>query len=504
MKKAVVTLFSLAMIVSAMPSAMAAQAESFRDVPVDHWAYEEIDRAVDRGIINGYGDGTFGPSNPVTNAHFSAIIARAYFPDDLEQADSLSDAQSGWWYGSIVCCDKNGLLDGTVVGKKHSETGEWGSEVNSSMSRYDMAQVMYNLLRNQGAKMPSGSQQTAVQSSIKDWSSIPDSYQTAVSVCYALGLLNGQADGTFGGNNSMNRAQACVVIDRLNQYLTGSNPQQGQNWTRVVNGKEVSYECSLKGTSYRSYPSWRPTLDANNWGLVKLNQSQRDASWVSWQYQYGDGTITFRCSYRTDASFGCFMQTEDAVNNCQEISIQGYSADFYTDGSNYLLVWENEDGVLFMLDGVRVNAEIMKRAAESVQPYDGAEIQYTLDWRPSGYSYFDQVDVDNASQQMWVDGGKSLVLLYTTDSVAEPDGSFKTVEVNGNTAKFWAATEPLDEDDGKQTGGNTTSSSATIPGMQSKEYSTLVWTDPESGVSFRLQSAENMESMIRMAEAIKE
>lgn len=110
----------------------------------------------------------------------------------------------------------------------------------------------HNLLRNQGAKMPSGSQQTAVQSSIKDWSSIPDSYQTAVSVCYALGLLNGQSDGTFGGNNSMNRAQACVVIDRLNQYLTGSNPQQGQNWTRVVNGKEVSYECSLKGTSYRS------------------------------------------------------------------------------------------------------------------------------------------------------------------------------------------------------------------------------------------------------------
>ena len=185
-------------------------------MPVDHWAYEEIDRAVDRGIINGYGDGTFGPSNPVTNAHFSAIIARAYFPDDLEQADSLSDAQSGWWYGSIVCCDKNGLLDGTAVGKKHSETGEWGREVNSYLSRYDMAQVMYNLLRNQGAKMPSGSQQTAVQSSIKDWSSIPDSSQAAVSVCYALGLLNGQSDGTFGGNNSMNRAQACVVIDRLN------------------------------------------------------------------------------------------------------------------------------------------------------------------------------------------------------------------------------------------------------------------------------------------------
>ena len=58
-----------------------------------------------------------------------------------------------------------------------------------------------------------------VQSRMGDWSRIPARYQEAVSTCYALGLLNGQKDGTFGGSSSMNRAQGCTVISRLLDYI---------------------------------------------------------------------------------------------------------------------------------------------------------------------------------------------------------------------------------------------------------------------------------------------
>ena len=40
-----------------------------------------------------------------------------------------------------------------------------------------------------------------------------------MSTCYALGLLNGQKDGTFGGSNNVNRAQGCTVIFRLLDYI---------------------------------------------------------------------------------------------------------------------------------------------------------------------------------------------------------------------------------------------------------------------------------------------
>ena len=95
------------------------------------------------------------------------------------------------------------------------------------MNRYDMAQAMYNLLKAQNATMPSSSEQTAAQDAIGDWENVPSNYRTAVAVCYALGLLNGQSDGTFGGQNNMNRAQACVVIDRLNQYIEDGTVNTG-------------------------------------------------------------------------------------------------------------------------------------------------------------------------------------------------------------------------------------------------------------------------------------
>lgn len=219
MKRLIVMTFATLMVLSLSPAVLAADEPSFSDVPASHWAFDEIEKAVDSGIVNGYADGTFKPTGTVSNAHFAAMIARKYYVNALEQLGALPEGQANWWYGGIAACNSSDILDGTKVGNQHESTGEWGSEVNVAMNRYDMAQAMYNLLKAQGAAMPSTSEQTAAQDAIGDWENIPSNYRTAVAVCYALGLLNGQSDGTFGGQNNMNRAQACVVIDRLNQYI---------------------------------------------------------------------------------------------------------------------------------------------------------------------------------------------------------------------------------------------------------------------------------------------
>ena len=216
-KRLSILLIALILCYSIIP--FSASEPTFSDVPASHWAYDEIEKAVDSGIVNGYADGTFKPTGTVTNAHFAAMIAREYYTILLEQFDALPEGQANWWYGGIATCGAKNILDGTKVGNEHDSTGSWGSTVNAAMNRYDMAQVMYNLLKEQGATMPSEADQTEAQAKIGDWSSIPANYQDAVAVCYALGLLNGQSDGTFGGQNNMNRAQACVVIDRLNQYI---------------------------------------------------------------------------------------------------------------------------------------------------------------------------------------------------------------------------------------------------------------------------------------------
>lgn len=49
-------------------------ATKFKDVPASHWASGVINVAVGRGIIKGYGDGTFKPDQPVTYAEAYAML----------------------------------------------------------------------------------------------------------------------------------------------------------------------------------------------------------------------------------------------------------------------------------------------------------------------------------------------------------------------------------------------------------------------------------------------
>ncbi len=48
----------------------------FIDVPEDHWAYEAVSTAVEKGWTTGYGDGTFAPGRPITRAEAVTMMNR--------------------------------------------------------------------------------------------------------------------------------------------------------------------------------------------------------------------------------------------------------------------------------------------------------------------------------------------------------------------------------------------------------------------------------------------
>lgn len=48
----------------------------FKDVAETHWAAKAIDELSEKGIINGYEDGTFKPDAPITRAEVATIISR--------------------------------------------------------------------------------------------------------------------------------------------------------------------------------------------------------------------------------------------------------------------------------------------------------------------------------------------------------------------------------------------------------------------------------------------
>lgn len=48
------------------------------DVPQEHWAYQAIQQLIELGIIEGYPEGVFQPTRPLTRAEFAQAVARFY------------------------------------------------------------------------------------------------------------------------------------------------------------------------------------------------------------------------------------------------------------------------------------------------------------------------------------------------------------------------------------------------------------------------------------------
>ena len=73
MKKSLVLAMAMALGVTASAYA----ANPFSDVPAGHWAYDSISKLAAAGVIDGYGDATFGGDKLMTRYEMAQIVAKA-------------------------------------------------------------------------------------------------------------------------------------------------------------------------------------------------------------------------------------------------------------------------------------------------------------------------------------------------------------------------------------------------------------------------------------------
>ncbi len=73
MKKSLVLAMTMALGVTASAYA----ANPFSDVPAGHWAYDSVNKLAAAGIVDGYGNGTFGGDRLMTRYEMAQIVAKA-------------------------------------------------------------------------------------------------------------------------------------------------------------------------------------------------------------------------------------------------------------------------------------------------------------------------------------------------------------------------------------------------------------------------------------------
>ena len=214
MKRFLTLLLALALCAGLSVPALAAE---FTDVPASHTFHDAIMDCAAKGITSGYADGTFRPANNVTRAQFCVMLSRAFYPEAVKENSTEASKALGWFVPNTEALAQAGVLKDTSFASqdRYQDAGA----MDRPISRYDMAQLMTNIMAQKGAAA-SAEEKAAAAEKIADWSDVHDEYRDAVANVFALGIIGGYSDGTFSGTVTMNRGQGCVVIYRMAQYVS--------------------------------------------------------------------------------------------------------------------------------------------------------------------------------------------------------------------------------------------------------------------------------------------
>jgi|GEM_PF-3565632 len=145
--------------------------------------------------MNGYPDGTIRPSSPMTRAEFAAILFNLYGNDEVFPKAAASDAQNHWALPFIAFAKANGFMGGYPDGTFRPD---------QPITRAEAATVLAKV------KQPSDYTDSGRLNDISHhWA------KHSISALANAGILSGYPDGTFRPDAPVTRAEAVVMLNRL-------------------------------------------------------------------------------------------------------------------------------------------------------------------------------------------------------------------------------------------------------------------------------------------------
>lgn len=196
----------------------------FSDIP-NHWAEDEINAFVRKGIVSGYGNGRFGPNEAVTG---EAIVKMAV----LALTEEMPSGKRGWLKTfRLRVADQElsremGFQEysfAAAAGDRWSEpymaaaadlgiTANWSEkELTAAFKREDIALLLANIV-----SMVETKSKTA---GFTDTKGLPLEYQQAIDLVSNYSIFSGYPDNTFKPEKEVTRAEAVIVLSKLAAFL---------------------------------------------------------------------------------------------------------------------------------------------------------------------------------------------------------------------------------------------------------------------------------------------
>ena len=171
---------------------------TFTDIGSVAWAKEAIEALAEKGVIAGTSYGIFEPNGLVTREQFAKMLVLATDKFNSSAICDFTDIPAGDWSTAYVASAKAaGFVNGIGEGK-------FG--YGASITREDMAVMIYNVMKANGTKFDT------VNTEFADYDEISDYAKEAVGALTAKGIINGVGDNMFAPKATATRAQAALLV----------------------------------------------------------------------------------------------------------------------------------------------------------------------------------------------------------------------------------------------------------------------------------------------------
>lgn len=221
MKKLIASILVLSLLISTTTTLFAT--DEFSDVTGNEWFYNDLIELSSTGIIAGTGSGLFEPNKLLTK---DALIKTLVVAEGF----ALENDPTYWAQNFINKALELGWLEGIDQ-----------TAYNVSINRYESCLLIVNAIGDYS--YPDNLQ--SYSRSIADYDQIPAEYQEVVLKVYALGIITGYTDGTFGGSNTLRRSEMTAILSR---YIVPSNrktpisPESASKLSQITDKESIDSE----------------------------------------------------------------------------------------------------------------------------------------------------------------------------------------------------------------------------------------------------------------------
>ena len=177
----------------------------FADLDPAAWYYEYVKTAVEKGLMKGVSETEFAPNGTLTRGMFVTILYRVEGEPTVETEGTFTDVAADQWYANAV---KWANAKGIVKGMTETEFAP-----NLEVTREQMAAMI--------ARYAEYKKLAAETSDVTytDDAEVAEYAKDAVKVANKLGILIGNADGSFAPKKNATRAEAAALFVRLLDVL---------------------------------------------------------------------------------------------------------------------------------------------------------------------------------------------------------------------------------------------------------------------------------------------